>query len=439
MFLTVQGGILKPFAVILGYIMEGIFWLLDKITGGNPNTGLTIIIFTIVVYVLMLPLTIKQQKFSKLSAKMNPELQVIQNKYKGKSDQDSMMKMQQETQMVYTKYGVSPSGSCLQLLIQMPILFALYRVIYNMPAYVGKIRDAFEPLVTNLVAKEGSTEFIQSLSSAAYYSKQFKNEFFGATTIESGLEYTKNTFIDVLNRASTAEWMSVTEKYGDLTADVNNTLTLLDKYNNFMGLNIANSPSYTISAEWAADEKNWAVIIGVLLIPVLSALTQWINTKLMPQQESNKKNDVEENPMVQSMKMMNTFMPFMSAFFCYTMPVGMGIYWISGSVVRSIIQICINKHLDKIDIDEMIKKNIEKNNEKRKKAGLPPQQINANATLNTKAIDKPAKKKIDNAAQIKESEEYYKRTATAKEGSLASKAFMVKQFNEKNNKEDNKK
>ena len=75
MLLTQQGGILKPFAIILGYILEGVFWVLDKI--GIPNTGLAIIIFTVVIYLLMIPLTYKQQKFSKLNAKMNPELMAI--------------------------------------------------------------------------------------------------------------------------------------------------------------------------------------------------------------------------------------------------------------------------------------------------------------------------------------------------------------------------
>ena len=78
----------------------------------------------------MTPLQVKQQKFSKLSSVMQPELQKIQKKYKGKnSDQAAMQKMQEETQAVYQKYGVSPTGSCVQLAIQMPILFALYQVI----------------------------------------------------------------------------------------------------------------------------------------------------------------------------------------------------------------------------------------------------------------------------------------------------------------------
>ena len=99
--------IVGPIAKLLGYLMEGIFTVLDLI--GIPNIGLSIILFTIIMYLLMMPLTIKQQKFSKLSAKMNPELQAIQNKYKNKKDNDSMMAMNEETRAVYAKYGVSPS------------------------------------------------------------------------------------------------------------------------------------------------------------------------------------------------------------------------------------------------------------------------------------------------------------------------------------------
>ena len=122
-----SGKILGPISKLLGVLMNGIFLLLDAI--GIPNTGLSIILFTFVIYLLMTPLTIKQQKFSKLQSKMNPEIQAIQAKYKNKKDNDSMMAMNMETKAVYAKYGVSPSGSCVQLIIQMPILFALYRVI----------------------------------------------------------------------------------------------------------------------------------------------------------------------------------------------------------------------------------------------------------------------------------------------------------------------
>ena len=138
--------IIGPVATLLGYLMSGIFTVLNKI--GIPNIGLSIILFTLIVKLLMFPLTIKQQKFSKISSIMQPELQAIQKRYKGKNDQESMMRMNEETKAVYAKYGTSPTGGCLQLLIQLPILYALFRVINNIPAYVGSVKEVFLNIVT---------------------------------------------------------------------------------------------------------------------------------------------------------------------------------------------------------------------------------------------------------------------------------------------------
>ena len=126
LFLLTQnsGKILGPIAKVLGYLMNAIYVFMDKFLN-IQNVGLTIIVFTIVIYFCLLPLTYKQQKFSKLSQKMQPELNAINKKYQGKKDQASMMAMQQETQAVDEKYGVSMMGSCVQMLIQMPLLFAL--------------------------------------------------------------------------------------------------------------------------------------------------------------------------------------------------------------------------------------------------------------------------------------------------------------------------
>ena len=112
--------IIGQVASIMGWIMDGIYRVLDLV--GIQNLGLCIIIFSIIIYALMTPLQVKQQKFSKLSSVMQPELQKIQKKYKDKKDQASVQKMQEETQLVYQKYGVSPTGSCVQLLIQFPVL-----------------------------------------------------------------------------------------------------------------------------------------------------------------------------------------------------------------------------------------------------------------------------------------------------------------------------
>ena len=406
------GFILGPIAKLLGWIMNAIFNLMDSVFG-IQNVGLSIILFTIVVYMCMLPLTYKQQKFSKMNAKMNPEIQAIRKKYAGKQDQASMMAMQDETKAVYAKYGVSPSGSCVQLLIQMPILFALYRVIYNVPAYIAGVKEVFMPLVSKLITMDGAVAYMTEVGTGLGVSK--KLDFAAA-----------NTFVDVLNKFQSAEWADLAVKYPELTDMIVNTQAEIDHMNTFLGINIAYSPSNLLKS------GSIVLMIGAIAIPALAALTQWLNTKLMPQVASGD----SEDQMAQSMKQMNLMMPLMSAVFCFTLPSGMGLYWIASALVRSVQQFILNKHFDKVDLDVLIEKNLEKLNEKRAKKGLPPQKLNEKAIRAAQMQEKPvdeeklAAKKALNQENMKKATAFY--NENAKPGSLASKANMVKKFEEKN-------
>ena len=426
--LTQSTGPIGWVAKILGYIMNGIFFIIDKI--GLPNIGLAIILFTIVINLLMLPLTIKQQKFSKLSAKMNPEVQAIQAKYKGKKDQESMMAQNQEIQALYAKYGVSPSGSCVWLLIQMPILFALYRVIYAMPAYVTKIKETFEVLANQIIAQDQAAYLMNSgvdsiATTVTTYGKSMTN---GSNLV--------NGVIDVLNKLSSTDLATVASQYnlsgltydGQLILSNETTRGLIDTYNNFLGLNIGDSPLTLIRNAWAVGAIG--IVIGAILIPLLSAATQWINVKLMPQQPTTNGND-QASTMAQSMKTMNMVMPLMSAWFCFTLPAGMGLYWIAGSVVRGIQQVVINRHIDKMDFDDIIKKNSAKSAKKLEKMKEQQDKLNAYASMNTKNIQKKANisSKVDNSEVSADS---YSEVKEAKPGSMMAKANMVRDYNEKN-------
>lgn len=409
--------IIGPVATLLGYIMNAIFWVQSQI--GIESIGLCIILFTIVIYMLLLPLTIKQQKFSRLQSKMNPELQAIQKKYKGKNqDQAAMMKMNEETQAVYQKYGVNPMGSCLQMVIQMPILFALYRVIWNIPAYVTSVKNYFVPLADALLKTNGAQDFMAEIAKT------------NAVTFN---DMTQLTLIDVLYKFKPDNWSALLEQFPDLSSLITSTQKDVDRMNYFLGLNIADSPASIFQTALAAGSI--ALIIAAILVPLLSALTQWLNTKLMSTQNDNATSgNAQADTMASTMKTMNDMMPLMSAVFCFTLPVGMGIYWIAGAVVRSIQQLIVNKQIDKMDLDEIMKKNIEKANKKREKQGLPPQKITNTAKLNTRAIEKPAKPELtqeEKDQKIQNATEYYKSTTKAKPGSLASKAQMVQQYNDK--------
>lgn len=419
---------------ILGKLMEGIFTVIDAI--GIPNIGLAIILFTIIINLLMMPLTIKQQKFAKLSSKMSPELQAIQLKYKDKVDQNSRLAMNNEMQAVYAKYGVSPTGSCGYLLIQMPILFALYRVIYAMPAYVKKIGDTFRVLATTIISADNAawlmnpdfSEFAnaEQVEKASNIAKTIS--MYGNNISETNME---NGVIDVLNRLSSSDMSLVAQHYGltDLTFNgqliLSNSTTrgLIDTYNNFMGLNIGDSPQTLIVQ--AFHNGAWLVMIGALMIPILSAATQWINVKLMPQQDSNNNKNVDDTTaqMQSTMKSMNTVMPLLSAWFCLSLPAGMGLYWVAGSIVRSIQQVVINKHIDKMDVDQIIEKNKEKSAKKIEKMKENQDKINAYASMSTKNINQ--------RANISTSQSSSTEVKSAKAGSMMSKANMVSEYNKK--------
>jgi YidC/Oxa1 family membrane protein insertase len=343
-----------------------------------------------------------------------------------------MMKMQEETKAVYAKYGVSPSGSCLQLLIQMPILFALYRVIYNIPAYVPQVKAVYTNLVTTLTHMNGPVFWIRShMSSSKMFAKQFTN-------LDKYPDL-NNTVIDVLNRATKKDWQALSNKYSNLSTQIDETTAKLDHYNSFLGLNIAFSPLDMIKEQFAStDGRNWWIIIAAALVPILSAATQWVNIKLTPQ---NNQNNQGQDSMGNTMKIMNSMMPLMSAFFCLTLPAGMGLYWIAGSVIRSIQQIAINRHIDKMNIDDIIKNNTAKYEEKLKKKGVLSDKLSSkvNASSSNRTVKEAIQKtEEERKAEVAKAQEYLKKTEKKSKSSggssLADKANMVKRFNEQNNK-----
>ena len=425
------GSILGPIAKLLGMLMDWIYSGISNITGGRvESVVLSIVIITIIIYMCLLPLTIKQQKFSKLSQKMQPEMQAIQAKYKNKKDQASMMAMQEETQLLYQKYGISPMGSCVQMLIQMPILFALYRVFYNIPAYLSGVKGSFTGLVDSIQQTSGYQDTLVSLmekynvvTSSGLNASNVASKFADA----SG-DTLSNYIIDILYKLPSKGWDALLDgKFFDgIQSVVEKTHDALLHFNYFLGLNISDTPWYIIKSNFTDKPDKWLLfVILALLIPVLSYLTQMINIKLMPQATNG--ND----QMASQMKMMNLMMPLMSLFFCFTVPVGLGIYWICSALVRGIQQFFVNRHIENLDLEAVMAKNEEKAKNKRKKMGLSEDYIKKAAQIKTKSIDSKANvsASADTEEKLAKAAEY---KANAKAGSLASKANMVKEFNERN-------
>jgi len=374
--LTKVGGFLGPFATIFGWIFNLLYILLDKIYElfGEGKVGIvavTVILFTIVTKLLMTPLTIKQQKFSKMSNIMNPELTAIQEKYKGKKDEKSMRLMQMEQQAVYEKYGTTPTAGCLPMLIMFPLMFALYRIIYAIPAYVPQIYDLYNGIAEGI--KLNPEYFAYMSEQATALGVSVKN------FTEMGDSVLTNThIIDILTKFRVADWDKLIDQFpavANIMTDNVSNIELIKDIHAVGSFNILNTPqSYGMSL--------------ALLIPVLAVATQLLQSKLsMANTKKNNNNKNQENAMVQSMNSMMYIMPFMSGFMCWMFPICVGIYWIASTVVTIIYQFFINRHIDKMDINEMIAKNVEKQNKKKEKIGIASGSQMANlAKMQTKSI-----------------------------------------------------
>ena len=410
---------------LLGHLMNGIFSVLSNVFH-IENIGLCIIIFTIIIYTLLLPLTYKQQKASKLTVVMNPELRRIQNKYKNKKDQASMMKMQEETKMVYEKYGTSMMGGCSQLLIQLPILWGLFYVIRNIPAYVDGIKEVYMPLVNQLLSTEGGQAAMEALGKTNAIAMDPSRYKFSQP----------NVMVDALYKFQESSWDTLADKLPDLESLIRSTQDSLTHLNSFLGINIAETPLNI----FMNSIQTGAVIAAILAlsIPIISGLTQYISMKLSPTAAPTE-NDSSDNSMVNSMNAMMKIMPLFSVIMCFTFPSGIGLYWIVSAVVRMIQQLAINKYLSRISIEELIEKNQKKAAKKREKKGTNAQKLSEMAQVHARSIEEPKQKKMTE----KEREEALQRAAekskNAKSGSLAAKANLVRQYNESNHKDSQKK
>jgi len=394
------------FAEILGFIMNLIFDL------GITNIGVAIIIFTLVINIIMIPLTINQQKSQKLQAVIQPEIKAIQDKYKGKTDNESAMKMNAETRAVYSKYGTSMTGGCLPLLVQMPILFGLYQVIYRIPAYVTSVRSVFETVATSLMQEPDYINKIGELAKSV------------RLPIENNDYTITNKVIDLLYKFTPEKWTTLSETFPNMSGVLETSIPLIKQMNSFLGIDLSVSPwqgMNNINVAW--------------IIPILAGVTQFISTKVMTTNQP--KNGEPENEMAKQMQSMNTVMPIMSVVFCFTLPAGIGIYWIASALARTVIQLLVNYRLKDLDIDKLVESNLAKQNAKRAKQGLPALSANKKVIENAKHMDEiekqekeeRAKKYEVNAKNLKDSTEYYNKDA--KPGSLASKANMVAKYNEK--------
>ena len=298
------------------FITRPLGWIIEQIYNLVANYGLAIIIFTVIVKLILLPLNIKSQKAMRKQQKIQPILQELQKKYA--NDQE---KLQKEMMKLYKENNVSMTGGCLPMLIQMPILIGLYQVIQKPLSYLMGVDWMAEDVINKVyMLRDTMADQIGNL----------------ATQTEEMLAK--------MSQIQLSQWAEIVN--GPTDPWVINF--------NFLGLNLANTPSAAINYIMRLDFSNWGVI-ALLLIPVLAVVSQVLTTKLTQIQSGQNTKDNSDNPANQMSKSMMMMMPLMTGLFTFTLPSGIGIYWIVSSITQLIQQLALNKYFENKGEEVIIK------------------------------------------------------------------------------------
>ena len=407
--------ILGWIAELLGWVMNGIYVVLEKV--GIQNIALCIIIYTIIVYLIMTPIQVKQQKLMKVQGLIQPELREIQKKYMGRRDTESQQKLNNETMAVYDKYGVSPTGSCLPSILQLLLLFSVYQVIYHIPGYIHKVGSIFTGLADKLYTTTGGVAAITNFIETNQLNRTLQNYVAG--------NLTRTNIVDLLYMLSPRQWtvFQSIPAFSGFSAEMAEVAVKGQKISSFLGMHISESTINTIKN--GAAEGQYLIVFLAIMIPVLAFLTQWINMKLTPG-TANSSNSSDQ--MASTMKMMNYFMPILSVIFCFSLSIGVGVYWIAGAVVRSVQQVIINRSMMKLNVDKIVEDNISKKQEKAARARERDKKHTDN--INERATQYVPRTTITKYTNDGREIDYYSASKDADPNSLTAKANMVRRLQE---------
>ena len=283
----------------------------------------------------MFPLSIRTTRSSKIQAYLQPEFQKINKKYKGKKDNNSLLAKQKETSALQKKYGIKTSTGCLTALIQLPIFLSLYNVIQNVPAYVDKIKDMYQPIADAIMKVSGAKDTLVKFIT--------DNSIQRAPDLSGISELTSNNVIDVLakcNGDALDKIGSVFSSSPDVASAIAANKENIVASNDFiLGINLSEAPGWA----WT-----WA-----LIIPISAFLFQFLSMKVAPVQSSG---DPQQDQQMKSMRRFLMIMPIMSFFVTIGVPAGLGLYWAVSAAVSVIITLCTNFYYSRADMEAITEK-----------------------------------------------------------------------------------
>lgn len=354
------GIIVGPIAWLFGTILNFMFIIAYAITpGGNNSLGLAIILLTIVAMTMMLPLNMKAQRSMLAMQKLNPEIEKIKNKYGNKNDPETRGKIGQETQALMAKHKVNPLGSCLPMLIQMPLFFGLLYIMNQSYQYITILNDVYVEMATAIInvpnALAYTMDYIgtipalaEQLIPAAWHNNGILLSGIlnanPALSLEAAISQLGTTDVivlsepthlaRVLDRFAGVHWDAMF--YGGTVngvivppldaayhAPLREILGRMQNIEVFLGLSLK-------------ENSGWA-FPGVI-IPILAVITTMSTSWLS--QLVNKSKDQQQKTM---QTVMMVVMPLFMGFITVGFPAGVGVYWIISNLYRLVQQIIMNK------------------------------------------------------------------------------------------------
>lgn len=318
-----EPGIFEPIAVFLGKFYDMLFnGIYGSVSAGA--LGIAIIVFTLIVKLILFPLMMKQQKSSFKMQQLQPEMNKIRDKYKGKTDTLSQQKMALELQDFQKKNGVHLMGGCLPLLIQLPILYALYYIFQNAYAYVDVIGQNYTDIANVIIDVPAQLR----MDVFAPYAQDLVNTYKNLGTIDIS---NVNDVVMLVANIKADAWQNITQALGE---SGNALMPLLDTKNNietFLTIPLVSRSGLTFPS---------------ILVPIAAGLTTYLQSKIMMAMTNPAANAVNDQAaaMTNSMnKMMLYFMPIMMAFFCINVPAGLGVYWTISNIFGILQQVFLRK------------------------------------------------------------------------------------------------
>ena len=320
------GKIIGPVADLMGYIYNMLFDILYSNTSAGSR-GLAIIIFTLIVKLLLFPLMVKQQKSSFKMQQIQPELNKIRAKYEGKTDAMSQQRMAFEMQELQKKNGANMMGGCLPMLIQLPILYALFYLFQNAYVYVDAIGANYVDIANAIINIPTSLRMEVFQPFAQEFVDMHKN----IAIIKDGFDMSQvNDVVMLVGNLKADDWNTILQNLGMDGVALAGLLETKNNIETFLTIPLVTKAGLSFPG---------------VIIPIAAGLTTYLQTKIMNMM--NPQSMDPNNPAAAMTKTMLSTMPIMMGVFSITMPAGLGLYWTISNLFGIVQQVILTKYYKK--------------------------------------------------------------------------------------------